>query len=70
MTTPRERYYLPDAIEIIKKMGLPASAVPMDDANQIEEESTPWSSLQMLRRSWRTDNNRTTTWVEENGDTK
>ena len=33
-------YYLPDAIEIIKKMGLPASAVPMDDADQIRGVNT------------------------------
>ena len=33
-------YYLPDAIEIIKKMGLPASAVPMDDADQIRGGNT------------------------------
>ncbi len=33
-------YYLPDAIEIIKKMGLKASAVPMDDADQIRGVNT------------------------------
>lgn len=34
-------YYLPDAIEIIKKMGLKAAAVPMDDADQIRGVNTP-----------------------------
>ena len=33
-------YYLPDAIEIIKKSGLKASAVPMDDADQIRGVNT------------------------------
>ena len=33
-------YYLPDAIGIIKAMGLPVDAVPMDDADQIRGVNT------------------------------
>ncbi len=33
-------YYLPDAIELIKNMGLPVDAVAMDDANQIKGVNT------------------------------
>ena len=33
-------YYLPDTIEIIKKMGRKAAAIPMDDADQIRGVNT------------------------------
>ena len=33
-------YYLPDTIVIIKAMGLPVDAVPMDDADQIRGVNT------------------------------
>ena len=33
-------YYLPDTIGIIKAMGLPVDAVPMDDADQIRGVNT------------------------------
>lgn len=34
-------YYLPDAIELIKRSGLRAAAVPMDDADEIRGVNTP-----------------------------
>jgi len=33
-------YYLPDTIEIIKKMGLPVDAAAMEDADQIKGVNT------------------------------
>lgn len=34
-------YYLPDTIEIIRNMGLPVDAVPLEDADEIKGVNTP-----------------------------